>query len=624
MRILPSVHSPDDLKNLRIVELRELACEIRQTIIETVSQNGGHLAPSLGCVELALALHYVYSSPVDRIIWDVGHQAYAHKLVTDRFDRFSTLRTHGGISGFLKPLESEHDIFAAGHSSTSVSAATGIAAARDLLKQDFHSIAVIGDGSLTAGMAFEAMNHAGHLKKKLTVILNDNEMSIAPNVGALSHYLLKIRNEPIYQRIKEDIEALIRCLPPIGKSMVHRMNRVKDHLKHIIVPGALFEELGFHYFGPIDGHDLVQLISALRWVKSVKGPALLHVATIKGKGYEIAEKNPELFHGVGPFDAATGQISKDSELSCTSVFGRSLVEIAEKNPKVVAITAAMPLGTGLAQFRELFPDRYFDVGICEQHAVTFAAGLAREGFRPVVVVYSSFMQRALDQIIHDSALSKLPVIFALDRAGLVGQDGPTHHGQFDLSFLRLIPDLVLAVPRDGTTLRNLLYTAVEYKDSPFALRYPRGSMGDPPAPGQPVVLPVGRGEMLRQGENFVVIASGRMVGTCLTAMDSLEAEGIRGSLIDPIFLKPLDEELLAGEIKRCGRVITVEENTVIGGLGSAVLELMACKGICVPALNLGLPDAFVGQGTTEELLADIGLNVPGVLNRIKDFTASLR
>ncbi|MDD2715189.1 MAG: 1-deoxy-D-xylulose-5-phosphate synthase [Candidatus Wallbacteria bacterium] len=619
MNLLQEIKSPDDIRKLKLPELEQLAFEIRQKILETVANNGGHLAPSLGCVELAIALHYVFESPRDRIIWDVGHQAYAHKLLTGRVERFSSLRTYGGLSGFLKPAESAHDIFGAGHSSTSISAALGITVARDLNHEDHHVIAVIGDGSLTAGLAFEAMNHAGHLKKNLLVVLNDNEMSIAPNVGALSSYLLKIRNDPAYRRFKDDMDYLFNYLPPIGKSMVQRLKDVKNQLKHVVVPGAFFEELGFKYYGPIDGHDLRQLISAVRWIRKAHFPVLLHVNTIKGKGYKVAENNPEIFHGVGRFDIASGKLLSGEDLSYTSVFGRTIVRIAEQNPKVLAITAAMPLGTGLSEFREKFPDRYFDVGICEQHAVTFAAGLAREGFRPVVAIYTSFIQRSYDQIIHDVALQKLPVIFALDRGGLVGQDGPTHHGTFDLSFLRTVPGLVIAVPRNATQLKNLLYTAVGSTEKPFAIRYPRGSAGIRELDTSSEILPVGRGEIVVAGSDFLVIALGRMVENAQQAVASLTAGGKYGTLLNPIFLKPIDEDLLLSEIRKHQKVITVEENTIIGGLGSAVLELMARHGLKADMLTLGVPDEFVQHGTVEELLHELGLDAEGIEKSIRKF-----
>jgi 1-deoxy-D-xylulose-5-phosphate synthase len=602
MKYLDKINGPSDIKNLKLSELEILAKEIREKIIDTVSKTGGHLAPSLGCVELAIAAHYVYESPKDKIIWDVGHQAYAHKLLTGRFKDFHTLRTYGGISGFLKPEESEHDIFAAGHSSTSVSAGAGIAAGRDILGDDYKVLSIIGDGSLTAGMAYEAMNHIGHLKKNLTLVLNDNDMSIAPNVGALSKYLIKIRNKPLYHKLEEDANALFKMLPPIGKNMLSKMTKIKNNLKHLMIPGALFEEFGFKYFGPIDGHDLRELILAFKWIKRLQGPVLLHVLTKKGKGFELAEKNPELFHGVGPFDVSTGTISKKKKPSFTSVFGNELVKIAEKNKKVVAITAAMPLGTGLAGFRDKFQDRYFDVGICEQHAVTFAAGLVKAGLKPVVAVYSSFMQRAMDQVIHDVAMQKLPVVFALDRAGIVGQDGGTHHGVFDLTFMRMIPNMVISAPKNGAQLRDLLNFAINYNEGPIAIRYQRGEIPENSL-SEPQKIKLGKGELLKKGNDYLIIAVGRFVEIASQIIDELK--NYSGSLINPIFIKPLDEELLISKIKSHEKVIVIEENSTIGGLGSAILELCARKNISNNIKSIGIPDKFVTHGDTNEVLNEI-------------------
>lgn len=620
MKILPTINNPSDIKNLSLNELKILAQEIREKIIDTVSKNGGHLAPSLGTVELAIALHYVYNSPKDKIVWDVGHQAYAHKLLTGRFNIFHTLRKYKGISGFLKRKESEHDIFDAGHSSTSVSAGAGLITARDLKKETNKVISIIGDGSLTAGMVFEAMNHIGHLKKNLIIILNDNEMSIAPNVGALSRYLLKMKNEPLYQKLKDDIENIVKFLPPIGKNLVKKLNRVKDNLKHIIIPGALFEELGFKYYGPINGNNLREIILALKWIKKIKEPILLHIITKKGKGYEIAEKNPEIFHGIGPFDPSTGEIKKSKVTSFTNVFGNTLVRLANKDQKIVTITAAMPVGTGLSEFREKFKERYFDVGICEQHAVTFAGGLAIEGFKPVVTIYSTFLQRAFDQVLHDIAMQKLPVIFALDRGGIVGQDGETHHGVFDLSYLRCIPNMIISAPRNGEMLKNLLYTAVNYKDGPFAIRYPRG-----PIPEENEIdynnfsnVQIGKCEILKKSEDdIVIIAAGKMANIALKVCEILETHKIYPTVIDPVFIKPLDEKNITANIKNSKLVVTIEDNTIIGGLGSAILELMSKYQINKNTLLLGIPDRFVTHGEIDELFEELGLTPKEIANSIR-------
>lgn len=620
MKILPTINNPSDIKNLSLNELKILAQEIREKIIDTVSKNGGHLAPSLGTVELAIAIHYVYNSPKDKIVWDVGHQAYAHKLLTGRFNIFHTLRKYKGISGFLKRKESEHDIFDAGHSSTSVSAGAGLITARDLKKETNKVISIIGDGSLTAGMVFEAMNHIGHLKKNLIIILNDNEMSIAPNVGALSRYLLKMKNEPLYQKLKDDIENIVKFLPPIGKNLVKKLNRVKDNLKHIIIPGALFEELGFKYYGPINGNNLREIILALKWIKKIKEPILLHIITKKGKGYEIAEKNPEIFHGIGPFDPSTGEIKKSKVTSFTNVFGNTLVRLANKDQKIVTITAAMPVGTGLSEFREKFKERYFDVGICEQHAVTFAGGLAIEGFKPVVTIYSTFLQRAFDQVLHDIAMQKLPVIFALDRGGIVGQDGETHHGVFDLSYLRCIPNMIISAPRNGEMLKNLLYTAVNYKDGPFAIRYPRG-----PIPEENEIdynnfsnVQIGKCEILKKSEDdIVIIAAGKMANIALKVCEILETHKIYPTVIDPVFIKPLDEKNITANIKNSKLVVTIEDNTIIGGLGSAILELMSKYQINKNTLLLGIPDRFVTHGEIDELFEELGLTPKEIANSIR-------
>ena len=608
------------LKALPAEELPRVAEELRGRIIRTVAETGGHLASSLGVIELTIALHRVLDSPRDKIVWDVGHQAYAHKLLTGRAARFHTLRQLDGISGFPKRAESPHDCFDVGHSGTSISAALGMAAARDAVGGDEKVVAVIGDGSLTGGMAFEALNHAGHLKRNLIVILNDNEMSIAPNVGAISAFLSRTMTSDLFRRARRETEQLLGHLPRFGKELVDLVHRAEHSLKGFLTPGMLFEAFGFDYIGPIDGHRLDDLLETLRNATHLDGPVLIHVMTKKGKGYLPAEHEPARFHGIGPFDLATGASheAKGGPASYTGVFGRTLVELAEHDPRIVAVTAAMPEGTGLQNFAERYPARFFDVGIAEQHAVTFAAGMAAHGLRPVVAIYSTFLQRAYDSVIHDVCLQKLPVIFALDRGGLVGADGPTHHGAFDLSFLRPIPNLTVMAPRDEHELRRALVTALG-QDGPFALRYPRGA-GLGIDLGQPVEsLAIGRGEKLRDGGDGVLCAVGSGVVTALAAATLLAEAGLELAVVDARFVKPLDDELLGSEAVRTARVITLEENALQGGFGSAVLECLAERGINVPVLRLGLPDQFIEQGSQSELRQRYGLDPAGVAASIQGF-----
>jgi 1-deoxy-D-xylulose-5-phosphate synthase len=618
--VLDHLESPADLKRLSTAQLETLAAELRAAILDTVSRTGGHLASSLGVVELTVALHRVFDSPRDRIVWDVGHQAYAHKLLTGRREQFHTLRQLDGVSGFPKRSESPHDCFDVGHSSTSISAALGMAAARDALGGAEKVIAVIGDGSLTAGLAFEGLNHAGHLKKSLIVILNDNEMSISPNVGALASFLSRKMTSERFVRFKRETEQLLGNVPRFGQDLLNIARRAEESLKGFLTPGMLFEAFGFDYVGPLDGHRLPELIETLQNVSRLEGPTLVHVVTRKGKGYPPAERNPALFHGVGPFDRETGVVraEKGGAASYTGVFGRTLVELAERDERVVAITAAMVEGTGLKEFAARFPERFFDVGIAEQHAVTFAAGLACRGLRPTVAVYSTFLQRGYDNVLHDVCLQNLPVAFALDRGGLVGADGPTHHGVFDLAYLRHIPNLTFMAPRDEVELRRAMATALAV-DGPFAYRYPRGSgLGlslDAPA----LPLPVGEGEKLRDGGDGVIFALGSTVAAALAAAETLEREGISLAVVDPRFLKPLDRKLLTGEAQRTGMVVTVEENVLPGGFGSAVLELLADEGLPARVLRLGLPDAFIEQGSQEELRARYGLDAAGLAGSIRAF-----
>ncbi|HOJ83382.1 MAG: 1-deoxy-D-xylulose-5-phosphate synthase [Dethiobacteria bacterium] len=604
---------PEDLKNLKIAELEELAAEIRNYMIRTVADTGGHLAPNLGVVELALALHSTFQSPRDRIIWDVGHQSYPHKLLTGRWDRFPTLRRYRGLSGFPKPAESEHDPFGTGHSSTSISAALGLALARDFYGGNYKVIAVIGDGAFTGGMAYEALNHAGHVKTDLIVILNDNKMSISSNVGAMSDYLGRIRSDPKYSRLKAEFEQMLNRVPLVGKKMVESAERLRGGLKYLITPGMIFEELGLTYFGPVDGHNIAALKRTLRQAARMKGPVLVHVLTEKGKGYHYAEAAPERFHGIGPFDLDNGlPRSKKKSLTYTEVFGNTMLKLAAENPKIVALTAAMAGGTGLSRFAELYPQRFYDVGIAEQHAAGLAAALAAGGLKPVFAVYSTFLQRAYDQMIHDVCLQKLPVVFAIDRAGIVGEDGETHQGIFDLCYLRSIPGMAVMAPRNEDELQHMLYTALHGAPGPSALRYPRDK-GEGVALKEPHLLPWGQGELLREGKDLLVAAAGTVANAALAAAERLfNEEGIDAAVINARFVKPLDEKLILEWAARCGRLLTVEENTLVGGFGSAVLELLSKRGLVLPVRRLGIDDRFVEQGPRSLVLSLYGLDAEGI------------
>lgn len=613
--LLSQIHSPAELKKLSKHQLPALAAELREQIVSTVAENGGHLGSSLGVVELTIALHRVFDSPNDQIIWDVGHQAYAHKLLTGRQDQFGTLRRMNGMSGFPKRSESEHDVFGVGHSSTSISAALGMAAAGDILSEDNKVVAVIGDGSLTAGMAFEGLNHAGHLKQKLVVILNDNEMSISPNVGALSSFLSRKMTSDTFIRFKKETENLLSYVPGIGRDLVNLAKRAEESLKSFMTPGMLFEGFGFDYFGPLDGHNLEELSETLHNVAQIKGPVLLHVLTKKGKGYEPAEQNPPKFHGVGPFDSQTGDVKGGKSVSYTSIFSETLVRLAEEDSRIVAITAAMTEGTGLKTFSENFPERFYDVGIAEQHAVTFAAGLACRGMRPVVAIYSTFLQRAYDQVVHDVCLQNLPVTFAMDRGGLVGADGPTHHGVFDLSFLRHVPNMVFAVPRNEVELQRIMKAASQF-EGPFAYRYPRGT-GMGVALSEAIEpLDIGQGELLVEGCDGLIIALGTMVNEALIAAENMKKEGFSIAVVDARFVKPLDDELILSLAENAPFVITAEENSLQGGFGAAVLELFSDHGITLPVSRVGIPDYFVEQGTQNELRERLGLTAAGLCLRI--------
>ncbi len=615
MALLEKINGPADLKKYPVEQLQVLAREIREEIIKTVSQNGGHLAPSLGVVELTLAIYRVFDAERDKIIWDVGHQTYAQKLITGRRDKFPTLRTYNGISGFPKREESKYDHFNTGHSSTSLSAAAGFAIARDLKGEDYHIISVIGDGSLGAGMAFEALNHIGQLKKDVIVVLNDNERSIGETVGALSQYLTKIITTRTYNRFRDDLWVFLGRFPPYIRDRARNLaKRIQEGMKGLYSPSVIFEELGFRYIGPLNGHQLGELIDTLSRVKEMHGPRLVHVVTKKGKGYKIAEEAPEKFHGIGPFDIATGE-EKQKLNSYTKVFGDALVKFAEKNKKIVAITAGMCLGTGLKEFSLKFPERFFDVGICEQHAVTMAAALALEGYIPVCAIYSTFLQRAYDQVIHDVCLQKAPVIFAIDRAGLVGEDGPTHHGPFDLSFLSCIPHMVISAPKDGAELVALLKTAIEYREGPFAIRYPRTSCSLPESSDIQTVE-IGKWEILHPGQEYAIVACGTMVKTGLETIKLLKKNRINPYLINARFVKPLDFEMLDTLIAKLKSVFVLEENSFIGGLGSAVANYLVNNKLPVRVHTIALPDRFIPHGSREVLLKVVGLDSETIADKI--------
>lgn len=613
MGLLEGIREPEDLRALNWEELKTLAQEIRQEMITVVSSNGGHLAPNLGVVELTLALHRVFDSPRDKLIWDVGHQTYIHKMVTGRLSEFKSLRLYNGLSGFPKRSESPHDCFETGHASTSISAAVGFAKARDLSGENYSVAAIIGDGAMTGGMAYEALNHAGHSGTDLLVILNDNKMFISPNVGALSSYLNRLRTDPRYEKRKADVKGLLKSIPRIGFKITKAATRAKSKIKYLLVPGMWFEELGFTYLGPYDGHDSKLLEQVLEQAKQKKGPILLHVVTRKGKGYLPAERDPDLFHGVGPFEEATGKIiRKPAPPTYTQIFGQTICDIAAADPKVVAITAAMPTGTGLGQFARQFPERFFDVGIAEEHAVTFAAALAISGLKPVVAIYSTFLQRAYDQILQDVCLTGANVVLAVDRAGVVGNDGPTHHGLFDISFLRSIPNLVLMAPKDENELRQMLYTAFRL-ERPVAVRYPR-SVGQGVTVQENVrEIPLGKAELLRDGHDLTIIAAGPVVNICLLAAQELKQRGIETAVINLRYIYPLDSELILQYAGLSKRLITVEDNILAGGMGGAVLELLADEGLNDVAVErLGYPD-FVEQGSISQLHEIYGLSVQGIV-----------
>jgi 1-deoxy-D-xylulose-5-phosphate synthase len=620
--LLPRIDGPQDLKSLSIEELYQLAEEIRDEIVCTVSQTGGHLAPNLGAVELTLALHYVFDAPDDVIIWDVGHQAYTHKLITGRREQFHTIRTYEGISGFPKRSESPYDAFGVGHASTSISAALGFASGKHIKGDKNRVIAVIGDGSMTGGMAFEGLNQAGDLERDLVVVLNDNEMSIAPNVGALSSFLSRKKASKLAVRIRRDVRSLLTSIPGIGDDIVQLAKRGEDSLMSFFTPGMLFEALKFKYIGPIEGHRLEPLIEAFNNAKNLRGPVLVHALTIKGKGYRPAECDPSKFHGLGRFEVSTGEpIKKLEALSYTKVFGQTMVKLAEEDDKIVAITAAMPEGTGLSQFAALYPERFFDVGICEQHAMTFAAGLALEGFKPVAAIYSTFLQRAYDQVIHDICLQNLPVTIVMDRGGLVGEDGPTHHGVFDLSFLRHVPNMILMAPADENELQRMLKTALEY-NGPAALRYPRGAAEGVPIDSEIRLMEIGRGKILHEGGDLAILAIGNRVWPAVEAAKELEKEGVGAAVINCRFIKPLDKELILETAQQNNRLITVEENVLQGGFGSAVLELLAEEGLTgVRVVRLGIGDHFVEHASQETQRSICSIDTPAIVKAARAVVA---
>jgi 1-deoxy-D-xylulose-5-phosphate synthase len=618
--VLDQIHNSQEVRRLPLEELEKLCEEIRREIILTVSENGGHLASSLGVVELTVALHHVFDIPKDKLVWDVGHQSYAHKLLTGRRDCFNTLRQYEGISGFPKRDENPCDVFDSGHSGTSISSALGMVEALRKKGDDGRVVAIIGDGSMTAGLAFEGLNQAGHIHDDLIVILNDNEMSISPNVGALSSYLNRLMTGQFVNRFRDDMKSFLETLPGIGKSVLRFAKQAEESLKGLVMPGLLFEELGMQYIGPIDGHRVAYLIETLHNVKKMKGPFLIHVLTKKGKGYAPAEMNPAYFHSVPPFVVETGKPRTqptNHPLTFTEVFGQTLCDLAREDKRIVAITAAMQSGTGLEHFSKEFPDRFYDIGIAEQHAVTFAAGFALEGMKPIVAIYSTFLQRAYDQIQQDVCLQNLPVVFALDRGGIVGEDGPTHHGLFDFSYLRHLPNLIVMAPKDEDELRHMVNTAL-HCPGPVAFRYPRGKgMG---VEIDPVLhsLSIGKGELLRDGTDVLIVAIGSTVVPSLRAADVLEEMGIHPAVINARFLKPLDGNLIGDWAARTGRVLTVEENVLQGGFGSAVLEVLQEKGLLgVRVKRLGIPDCFVEHGPQSLLRSKYGIDEEGIVNGAK-------
>ena len=621
-KYLTHIDSPADLRTIPIPELKIVADEVREFIIDTISKTGGHLGAGLGTVELAIVLHYVFNTPDDKLVWDVGHQAYPHKILTGRRDSFHTIRQLGGVSGFLKRSESEYDTFGAGHASTSISAALGMAAGRDLAGEKFRVVAIIGDGAMTGGMAYEAMNNAGLQKRNIIVVLNDNNMSISPNKWAFSNYFTDIIANPKYNKLKADVWEFTGKFDSLGDRIRRMASRVEGGIKVLITPGMLFEALGFRYFGPVNGHNITQLTKIFGEIKDLHGPILVHVVTRKGKGYKPAEEDEQALHGVTPFDKDTG-ISPQKPVTApqyTEVFGQTVVELAKQNPKIVGITAAMADGTGLDRLQNEIPERFVDVGIAEQHAVTFAAGLATQGFIPIVSIYSTFLQRAFDQIVHDVALQHLHVIFSLDRGGLVGSDGPTHHGVLDFSYLRCVPGMVVMSPKDEQELRDMLFTAIQYKDGPIAIRFPRGNGLGVPIRQTYITIPIGKGEILRKGSTIALLAIGNCVDPTMKAADLLLKQGINAEVVNMRFVKPIDTDLIRDICSRHAKIVTIEDHTTKGGFGSAVLETIAqCEFPNVTVKIHGIPDTFVEHGTIAELHAKIRLDPAGIASVAQDF-----
>lgn len=607
--MLESINQPENLKNLTEDQLLLLALEVRAFLVDSVSKTGGHFGANLGAVELTIALHSVFDSPRDKIVWDVGHQAYVHKMLTGRREQFSTLRKFKGLSGFPKRNESPHDAFGVGHASTSISAGLGMAVARDLAHEDYHVVSVIGDGALTGGMAMEAMNHAGHMGTRLLVVLNDNEMSIAENVGAVSRYLTRMRTDPTYSRAKVEIEQMLRRLPAIGTKVTKTLEWVKDAMRHLVVPGLLFESFGFKYFGPVDGHDLPELIRVFNDAKQLDGPVLVHVVTMKGKGYASAEHAPDKFH-------AWPAAKKDKgNPSYSDVFADTLIRLAEQDPRIVAVTAAMGPGSGLTKFQARFPERFFDVGIAEQHAATFCAGLSTAGYRPVFAVYSTFLQRAYDQVIHDICIQNLPVLLAVDRAGLVGPDGETHQGAFDVAYLRAIPNITIMAPKDENELRHMIFTGLKLP-GPCAIRYPRADGAGLKLDSPMSEIPIGKAEVVRNGSDLAILALGPMVAVSEQAADMLAEVGISATVVNLRFVKPLDTLLLLDFARSDTPLVVVEEAATAGGVGSAILETLADAGMNTRVIRVGLPDQFIEHGSRSDLLKQAGLVPEHVAERI--------
>ena len=624
VRLLDKINSPLDLRKLDRDQLPQVAAELRETIIDTVSRIGGHFGGNLGIVELTLALHYVFDTPRDQIVFDTGHQSYPHKLMTGRRDTFHTIRQHNGISGFCKREESEYDVFNAGHASTSISAALGIAVARDFRKEDYRVVAIIGDGALSGGLALEGLNQAGHLKRKLMIVLNDNDMSISTNVGAMSGYLNSIIKGQRYNQMKDLAKGVIDRVPLVGGKLHEIASDVEQLVKHMVVPGTLFEELGFKYLGPYDGHDLDFLLNLFEENKDYDGPLLIHVITKKGKGYVPAENKPIWSHGVTPFDIPSGEVKKSDKPappSYTAVFSETLVKLAAADPKIVAITAAMPEGTGLDKFAKAYPDRMFDVGIAEEHAITFSGGIATQGLKPVAAIYSTFLQRAFDQVFHDVAIMDLPVVFALDRGGIAGADGPTHHGIYDMAYLRIFPNMVCMAPKDENELRHMVKTAFE-TGHPTSLRYPRGNGVGVEMDPELKSLPVGKGEVMREGTSATIFAIGNEVWPSVEAAEKLAKEGVSVAVVNARFIKPLDDELIARFCKPGSKVITVEEGSLAGGFGSALMERVQQMGIENVRFHcIGIPDEYVHHGTQDVLRAQYDLHPDGIARRVREFLA---